>query len=213
MSVDIPVALQLALDEAEESIAASPEGELALPYRRRIWDALGEGTEGHGSRGHRRRTALDLLTVERVQPIWDQTYPDDPSVAEVIDAARQVLDGRQSVDWADDLRGRAWVSFLNRMNADHQFPAGYVGAAATAALSTAARDKRYSTVPIDADDYDLDSEDWDTSFMAAMASAGGEVGDPVASDERRRDFWEWYLQEAVPEAWRAAGRADDVKPH
>jgi hypothetical protein len=60
--------------------------------------------------------------------------------------------------------------------------------------------ERYPTLPIDADDDDLDSEDWDASFMAAMASAGGAVGDPAARPERRRAFWTWYLRVAVAEA-------------
>ena len=80
-----------------------------------------------------------------------------------------------------------------------------VAFAACCALSTAAHDKSYVGLPPDTDDDDLDSDDWDASFMAAMASAGGEVGDPAASDERRRQFWLWYLRDAVPKAWQATG--------
>lgn len=205
MSAELPATLNHALQKAEKALGNSGEGELALPHRRRIWEALGEGAAGFGSPGHRRRTTLDLITVEHVKPVWDTTYPSDGSVDEVIDAARQVLDARQSIQWADDLQGRAWVAFLDRMNADHQFLAGYVGNAACTTLFTAAHDKTYPTLAPEIDDYDLDPEDWDTSFVAAMAHAGGEVGDPEASQARRRDFWQWYLRQAVPAAWRADG--------
>ncbi|MGH9281181.1 MAG: Imm5 family immunity protein, partial [Acidimicrobiales bacterium] len=169
------------------------------------WEELGAGTAGYGTLGHRRRSVLDLLAVERVKPIWNAAYPGDGAVDEVIDAARKVLDGEQSAEWATQLQSRTWVALLDRMSADQKFSAGDVGQAVCAALSTAAHDKPYDDLPPDVDDYDLDSDAWDASFLAAMAAAGGEVGSPVASDERRREFWEWYLREAVPSAWRSAG--------
>lgn len=198
-----PADLRQALQEAEEALDASETGDLSLPHRRRVWAALGEGTEGYGSPGHRRRTTLDLITVEHVKPIWEVTYPSDPSVDDVLDGARQVLEGRQSAQWAHDLKGRAWTEFINRMGADHEFPAGHVGTAACAALFTAAQDKTYADLPPDTDDYDLDVDEWDTSFMAAMAAAGDEEADPAGSKGRTREFWHWYLREAVPAAWGA----------
>ncbi|MGH9277707.1 MAG: Imm5 family immunity protein [Acidimicrobiales bacterium] len=205
MSADLPEGLRRALRDAEVDLARSEHGELSLIHRRRLWEALGDEGGLRGSPGHRRRTNLDLLTVEGVKPIWEMTYPSDPAVDDVLAAAREVLDGKQTTAWADDRQSRAQVAFQNRMSADRQFAAGYVGNAATTALSTATRDKGYADLAPEVDDYDLDPWDWDTSFIAAMAAAGGEVGDPAASDERRRQFWEWYLREAVPTAWRSAG--------
>ena len=200
MSAELPADLRRVLGQAEEALDASEPGELPLPERRRIWDELGQGPEDRGSPGHRRRTILDLIAVEHVKPLWDRAYPSDGTVQELLDAARQVLDGRQPAEWADELHSRRWVEITDRMGEDHQFVAGYVGTAACCALSTAAHDKSYANLPADTDDYEIDSEDWDTSFLAAMAAAGGEVGDPHASEARRREFWQWYLREAVPAA-------------
>ena len=206
MSPELPADRRGVLRQAEEALDASEHGELPLAHRRRIWEALGQAPEGgHGSPGHRRRTILDLITVEHVKPLWDRTYPSDGTVEELIDAARQVLDDRHPPEWADELQSRRWVEITDRMGEDHQLVAGYVGTAACCALSTAAHDKSYADLPPDTDDYDVDSEDWDASFLAAMAAAGGEVGDPDASDGRRREFWKWYLREAVPAAWNAEG--------
>ncbi|MGH9280306.1 MAG: Imm5 family immunity protein, partial [Acidimicrobiales bacterium] len=141
MSDDLSPILRRALQEAEEDLAGSPHGELSLARRRRLWEELGAGMAGYGTLGHRRRSVLDLLTVEHVKPIWDAAYPGDGAVDEVIDAAREVLDGEQSVEWATRLQSRAWVAFLDRMSADQKFSAGDVGQAVCAALSTAAHDK------------------------------------------------------------------------
>lgn len=197
--------LRQALEDAERGLAGAPGGQLPLRLRRAIWKALGDDGPTPGSSGHRRRATLDLLAAEQVKPVWEQAYPSDPAVDEVLDAARQVLAGERSVQSADDFGGRAQVQFLDRMSKDEQYAAGCVGYAACAALFTAAHDRSYEDLPADADDYDLDSDDWDAGFEAALAYSGGEVGDPAASGERRREFWQWYLREAVPAAWRSDG--------
>lgn len=201
----MPEELRAALQDAEEALDGSETGDLPLAHRRRVWQALGEGTEGYGSAGHRRRTMLDLITVEHVKPIWNAAYPSDGAVDEVLDGARQVLEGTRSAQWAYGLKGGAWTEFINRMGEDHRFAAGYVGSAACAALFTAAHDKTYSDLAPDTDDYDLDVEDWDASFMAAMAAAGDDEADSAESQGATREFWQWYLREAVPAAWTTQG--------
>ncbi|MGH9277703.1 MAG: Imm5 family immunity protein [Acidimicrobiales bacterium] len=203
MREELPAELREALAVARRVLAESPTGELPLSVRRAIWDALGEAPMP-GSAGHRRRAALDLLAAERVKPVWESAYPTDPTVDEVLDASRQVAQGERPAPWADDIANRAEVHVLDLTSADRQFNAGSAGDAAVAALYAAAHDRDHDDLPADADDYDLDSEDWDAGFLAALALAGGEVGDPAASDVRRREFWEWYLREAVPAAWRSA---------
>jgi hypothetical protein len=47
----------------------------------------------------------------------------------------------------------------------------------------------------------LDPGEWDASFHASAAYSGGAVweegvGDPV----KRREYWEWFLREAIPQA-------------
>jgi len=41
----------------------------------------------------------------------------------------------------------------------------------------------------------------DSSFFAAAAYAGGAVWDSDSDSLKRREFWEWWLNEAVPMAW------------
>ena len=44
---------------------------------------------------------------------------------------------------------------------------------------------------------------WDASLYASAAYAGGFAWEEQSDKLRRREFWQWYLSEAVPSAWEA----------
>lgn len=204
MTADLPPPLQRAVHDAASALEAAPPGHLSLRHRRRIWEALGElGGTHRPTPGHRRRAMLDLLTVEHVKPVWDEAYPGDPAVDEVLDAARRALSEGPPHDEGLELASRADIEFVDRPDDDVGFGPGYVGQGACAALMTAIGDKSYNNVPLDADDEDLDVDDWDASFFGELA-AGGEPDDPAVGPGPRREFWRWYLDEAVPAAWTSA---------
>ena len=51
---------------------------------------------------------------------------------------------------------------------------------------------------------DLSPEDWDACFFASLAVSGGATWDRIGDPEARREFWRWYLEEAVPRAFAEA---------
>ena len=195
MTGDLPAPLRAALEQAQAALDASSTGHLPLRARRPIWEALGPAPPGH-----HRRAVLDLLAIEHVKPVWDEAYAGDPAVDRVLDAARRALADGPPHDDARKLAVRADVDFLDRGDAERGFGPGYVGQGACTALWTAIGDKSYEDLPMDVDDDDLDVEDWDASFFAELA-AGGEPDDPSVDPAPRREFWRWYLREAVPAAW------------
>jgi hypothetical protein len=81
---------------------------------------------------------------------------------------------------------------------------GYVGDAAVHTVSLASVDYGPDDFEPDDLDEDLDYDQWDASFYASLAAAGKgphEPGDNAETQALRRDFWRWYLGEAVPEAF------------
>lgn len=136
MSKELSSNLKGALEAAEEALQGSPTGELELRFRRAVWDALDDGPTGPGTPGHRRRTVLDLRTVEHVKHVWERAYPSDLAVERVLEAARQVLAGERSPQWGDETMDAAWVAFLGRDEGDPGFLARSVGRAACVALFT-----------------------------------------------------------------------------
>jgi len=52
-------------------------------------------------------------------------------------------------------------------------------------------------------DTDRDAWSWDESYLASMACAGGSAWAVSSSLEKRREFWQWYLEQAVPIAYNS----------
>lgn len=75
-----------------------------------------------------------------------------------------------------------------------------VGFAAVCAVTTALNDEVFGVTELDdlRSDRELDPYEWDASFYASIAYAGGASWESQSSAQKRRAFWEWYLNEGVP---------------
>jgi hypothetical protein len=51
---------------------------------------------------------------------------------------------------------------------------------------------------------DISPEDWDPCFYASLAVTGGAVWENICESDTRREFWQWYLTSAIPDAFTAA---------
>ena len=81
-------------------------------------------------------------------------------------------------------------------------PALSAGEAATRGVYVAMHDE-------DADqaellDDDLDASDWDCAFWGACAWSGGIPRLEGWNQHAYKEYWLWYLDEAIPEAWASA---------
>ena len=169
------------------------DGELPLPERQAIRERFGpyEPVDGpHAPPGLRRRVRLAELAARKVLPLWYADRPDDDEPERLLALAYDVLERR--VD-RDEARREAH-RFLNRMQElDDLSDAGASAAEAARNVVRTACDGDHSDHAGD----ESEPSGWDPTFMAALAAAGY----PDESVEQRRAFWEWYLDEAVPEAW------------
>ena len=78
----------------------------------------------------------------------------------------------------------------------------HAGYAAAKAASTALWDENFEQDDMDSElDQDLDPYEWDAAFQAAGAEADGFPWVEGASSDRRRGFWEWYLDSAARAAY------------
>jgi hypothetical protein len=50
-------------------------------------------------------------------------------------------------------------------------------------------------------DEDLSPYYMDASYLSSVAAAGGFPSQKEADPAKRLEFWEWWLSEAVPQAW------------
>lgn len=71
--------------------------------------------------------------------------------------------------------------------------------AAYSAINTISCDTNFDMVG--ESERNIPSDDWDAGYYAALAVSGSAIWEAKRGTERRRSYWLWYLQNAVPLAW------------
>lgn len=198
-----PTELASVIAEAHRVVVQHPDGYLALPWRRRIRAAFGPLGDSPATVGWTRRWHLALRCAERALSRWRFEHPDDRRPVRVIDLAATVFAGDADPrDAATDCS-----QFLHDIvYAPEQFSVhAYFAANAVAALVRVAAVGDYGAdLGPDTLDEDLVPEAWDIEGLTAAAEASV-PGDQDDNPVHRRDFWRWYLHEAVPAAYAAGG--------
>ncbi len=193
----IPSGLQNLIQDANKSLYRHPQHDLNLGYRHGIWAIFGDN-------GHVRRTALALSTVRHVLPIWNQRFKNDDRPQQVITLTEKVISGEVSKAFAEKESQKFWRE-MQQLGYDDSGMAFTVGCAAVASLDTAIFDENFDPDEIDfnlTDNQDIEGND--AAFFAACAYTNGAVWDTISgkSDSAKRlEFWSWWLNVAVPNAW------------
>jgi hypothetical protein len=225
MEPALPQNLQRTIAEAHTALIEHPQHALLPIYRQHIYEALGavhHPYEPLDPRAHRIRVTLDLLTVRRVLPIWQAERPDFPWPQRLVEIAEAVLNGsvsrEEARDEADaasalleevqdvedgvanahDLANGETLSNLIRFSGV-SLPAFYVCEAAVETLFVASGLFRFDLGDSSPEETDADMDPWssDTAHWASTAYAG-RVWEPSSDPVKRKEFWEWWLKEAVP---------------
>jgi len=193
--------------EARRALEDAPDGRLPLPYRRRIRAVFGpcEGPLPDVPLGRRRRVALARLSAERVLPVWEAERPQDRRPQRMLELAEALLEGREDPVVADRELGDFMVEVGTLGSGSSpaiSARADSSGMAAIDVLATGLSGDYGPDLPETTDDDDLDPDSWETEYYASLA-AGSYPGAPDEDVEARRAFWRWYLDEAVPAAYRS----------
>jgi hypothetical protein len=188
----LPPTLSQLLLKSQTVLNQHPDYDLPLGYRHALYQAMGMpvGSVQSMTIGHQRRIMLALLGVRRVLPLWQQPdlYGRDPLY--LVAATEDILHGRPV---APDFPRHFFHP------GDNDDP---IGIAATWAFDVARvdRDCPQSQPDLALTDFAVSQSHHDTAFFAAVA----EVQTPYwlgGSRQQWRIFWQWWLDEAVPNAW------------
>jgi hypothetical protein len=172
----------------------------------------------HSPAVNRFRGWLGILTARYVLPIWHaalpiwteipQDLPDDNLLPDrLITLAETILAGTADLQaaWQEVndhwyVVGNIGYEFTDRD--DVPLAAYFACDAALRALYEALNTDFLDQIPVQADytDETVPDEWRDSASSAVMAYAGGGKVEPVDLLKRRL-FWEWWLQEAIPTAW------------
>ena len=120
--------------------------------------------------------------------------------------AEGILNGKGSIDAANIEADKAWeqIEKLGTINNDRSINnrSFYVYVTAFEALMEVLGRDPFQDIVIDESSTDFDLDPWssDTALWAVAAYAG-QIGDLDSDTSKRQEFWEWWLQEAIPTAW------------
>jgi hypothetical protein len=198
----LPHTLQELVDEAYAAMIRDPNHALPPLYRKDIYRLI---SAGQANGGRLARARLALLSARYVIPIWERARPTDVGPPGLLRMAEALLTGQDIAEAARSQADAVWEA-LTELDV-HSDKLGIVetiasGLAAVEALREALGKDPYEGVNIDAtkSDEELDPYHTDAAQFAADAYSGPSWISS-SSPEKRREFWEWWLREAVPMAW------------
>jgi len=195
--------LKTLLDKAKVEVAQSPHLGLSFKTRQAILREMGPvcptGTLGPGLI---RRARLDCAITKPALPIWEAHY-DSKDPHRMIQLAEQYLAGGCSFDdlWgkADAFRGGLDTSDTPDKNVAYQVGRGSVCAAYVAGADELLQADQ--GIPLKELENPEDPDHWDCAYWIAGAQAGGMPWEDPFDKAKYGQFWYWYLNVAVPEAW------------
>lgn len=181
------------------SSAITPAGELPLPTRRQLKRLIKQF--GNAAEGNRRLLRLSAACAKHSAPIWLAKFPGEPWPIELVQLIAEEIerggDVRTHVD--HKMLGKLKTDLDNKLLLGEEYwPSVLAGFASWAV----ARDVPSHPVMNDgaASELEVDPQEWDACFFASLAIAGGAVWDGAGDPVRRRAFWQWYLDEAIPQS-------------
>ena len=179
-------ALSTAIDTAMGTIA--DDGELPLAARRTLFRTI----DGDWS-------YAEISAARHVLPIWTVLYPATRPFELISLAERATHDPslRASLSDAVDQFEPQLEDLLLRLPEAGPYASLMAGFSAVAAGHWV-----LGNLPTGSgsSELDLDPSEWDASFYAAVAWAGGATWEEVGDPARRREFWTWFLTKAIPAA-------------
>ncbi|VWC92766.1 hypothetical protein BLA39750_02014 [Burkholderia lata] len=187
------------IDMFKAAISLDKDHQFILPLRKQLWLSFGkvemdDPVKSKMNWAHTRRTRLALSTCGKVIPIWRQYFPASDIAESATGAAQAYLNDQCGFETACDELDILLGGLDNARDLDEQqsraLMAGY---ACCGALFIAISDADCDAP----DELDEDLDCWDYSMYAAAAYAGGFPGSGVRESARMKEFWFWYLEEAL----------------
>jgi hypothetical protein len=199
----IPQELEKTIERAYTQMKAHPARALVPIHRQALYNLINLNDSLHERRSFK---WLAIVTARYTLSIWQNTKLDNRSPEYLIKMAEGILNGKGSIDAANIEADKAWeqIEKLGTINNDRSINnrSFYVYVTAFEALMEVLGRDPFQDIVIDESSTDFDLDPWssDTALWAVAAYAG-QIGDLDSDTSKRQEFWEWWLQEAIPTAW------------
>jgi hypothetical protein len=213
---ELPSVVRQRREAGRKAMRSAPQHDLLPGYRNTIVDAFEPWPVRVLT-----MVCLALMTCREVLSVWDSVFPDDRSPHEWLATVEQALLGQISQEEAERVTHSAHFHVLS-LPFDQPLARAVAHAASFTAvggillrlddlfLNAEVIAARTAAVPLTRPpqepglgrpDADYERDEHDASFWASVAVAGGEPWEAAADSEKRLQFWEWWLDEAIPQAY------------
>lgn len=184
---------------AATEVGVDSKGILSIGRRMRIYAAMIDTQDVE--RSYRLRISLQEKCVRHVQHLWTASFPNNPSLEDMLTLAHRVVERQVSADRAEIEAHRFFQSLDRAATNPVNHRAIMVADAARQLIASTCYRDPYADIDgtIEGDD-ELLPDSLDCNYACACAVAGGMNWRPAdeVDVEARRAFWMWYLNEAIP---------------
>ena len=181
-------------------LSIDAHGELPAYSRQQIYETI-EKDSSPPTSSHYKRAILELKCAKKVLPKWQDCGLTDDSAQKLLELAEESLQGQIDAKYLEQKRDSLYTKTDNLIDeGEEYFTAAYVGFACISAVNAVLYDIDLTTAGTP--EIETDPDGWTACFYASIAYCGGATWEEgVGNDAKRREFWEWFLSEAVPTLW------------
>ncbi|MFB8798299.1 MAG: Imm5 family immunity protein [Microcoleus sp.] len=197
----LPEAIQQILEDCRSSI--TERGELPAKNRENLYKKLDKFLPNNPKYvAHYWRAKLELNCALKVLHKWESCELADSSARQLLSDAERYLVGELESEVLRSRKSLLYSQTENLMdNGLEYFVAAYAGFACVSAVNAALYDLKFKTLGLP--EIETEPDFWTACFLASLAYCGGATWEEgVGDDLKRREFWEWFLNEAVPALWK-----------
>jgi hypothetical protein len=214
----LPEILTKVIETVSQERKNHPDGEVMPYYRQQIYDAITSSM--HQDLAFKVRGWLEIVTAEKVLPIWQTIWHEketpeflwkywlDKEMPErLLKITKNILNNVGNIEEAEAQFERVWRDIseepgLEGIDDKYQNPYNARQAAVQALNWVLGYTKICPKYTLEETDADLLDPQCGDAAAWASAAYGGDLWSYTERDwSKRQGFWDWWLKEAVPQAW------------
>lgn len=202
--------LQSHIQSALNAVTSNPQGKLKIGYRQSIWMALGPfvyDVRAKDNEGYKRRALLAVMSAKHGLSLCKSMREEGDKPNQLLTQAENTVYGNLPLDALVDAMEDFWDQ-IEDMAGEVKDSVLYANMSVYQALEVVRVDESFDeNGRIDyTTEESSETTTWDAARLAAEAHAST-LAETGASQEmvsaKRREFWVWWLTEAVPKAKKA----------
>lgn len=196
----LPKPIQDILQASQESI--DERGELTSESRKSIYQRIeAVSSLEQEAIAHVRQAKLQIScawkTLEKLRD-FDTEYA---LARNLLELSEKCLTNKEEIATLEVASNELYTQLEDLMDeGENTFVAAYAGFACISAANAVMYGVSLDLVGLS--EIEVDPDEWTACFYASLAYCGGATWEEGKGDDaKRREFWEWFIHEAVPNLW------------